>query len=242
MKDYAPLGALKPVAPDVWIVDGPAVRFHGMPFPTRMTVIRLANGDLFLHSPIAYSHWLARDLRVLGPIRNLVSPNRDHDLGLPGWQAAVPGTIAWAAPGVRDPATKRGAAVRWDRDLGADAPSAWAGQIDQMIVPGSPEHQEVVFFHPRSRTLVLTDLIENFEASRLSRRFRWLARLAGVLDPDGKAPIRLRRTFRRGRPQLRAAVEQMIGWAPERVILAHGRWYDRDGVAELRRAFRWARA
>ena len=109
-------------------------------------------------------------------------------------------------------------------------------------MPGSPEHQEVVFFHPRSRTLVLTDLIETFEASRLSRRFRWLARLAGVLDPDGKAPIRLRRTFRRGRPQLRAAVEQMIGWAPERVILAHGRWYDRDGVAELRRAFRWARA
>jgi hypothetical protein len=31
----------------------------------------------------------------------------------------------------------------------------------------------------------------------------------------------------------------MIGWAPERIILAHGRWYPRDGVAELERAFRW---
>jgi hypothetical protein len=40
---------------DVWIVDGPVIRF-GMPwprfpFPTRMTVVRLTGGDLFLHSP-----------------------------------------------------------------------------------------------------------------------------------------------------------------------------------------------
>jgi hypothetical protein len=31
----------------------------------------------------------------------------------------------------------------------------------------------------------------------------------------------------------------MIAWNPERVILAHGRWYERDGAQELRRAFRW---
>jgi hypothetical protein len=38
---------------------------------------------------------------------------------------------------------------------------------------------------------------------------------------------------------LRTAVETMLAWNPERIILAHGRWYERDGVAELRRAFRW---
>jgi hypothetical protein len=31
----------------------------------------------------------------------------------------------------------------------------------------------------------------------------------------------------------------MLDWDPERIIIAHGRWYDRDGGAELRRAFRW---
>jgi hypothetical protein len=41
------------------------------------------------------------------------------------------------------------------------------------------------------------------------------------------------------RKALRASVEQLIGWAPERVIVAHGRWFERDGTAELRRAFRW---
>jgi hypothetical protein len=31
----------------------------------------------------------------------------------------------------------------------------------------------------------------------------------------------------------------MIGWNPERVVLAHGRWYEKNGAAELRRAFGW---
>jgi hypothetical protein len=31
----------------------------------------------------------------------------------------------------------------------------------------------------------------------------------------------------------------MLGWDPERIVLAHGRWYEANGSAELRRAFRW---
>jgi hypothetical protein len=38
---------------------------------------------------------------------------------------------------------------------------------------------------------------------------------------------------------VRTAAERMIAWNPERVIMAHGRWYDGNAVAELRRAFRW---
>jgi hypothetical protein len=31
----------------------------------------------------------------------------------------------------------------------------------------------------------------------------------------------------------------MIGWNPERIVIAHGRWFETDGTAELRRAFGW---
>jgi hypothetical protein len=34
----------------------------------------------------------------------------------------------------------------------------------------------------------------------------------------------------------------MIGWDPARIILAHGRWYERGGADELRRAFRWLKS
>ena len=68
---------------------------------------------------------------------------------------------------------------------------------------------------------------------------RWLTWLGGVQHPNGGMPRDMRLTFRNRRPQLRAAVERMIGWNPERIILAHGRWYDANGTAELRRAFDW---
>jgi hypothetical protein len=35
------------------------------------------------------------------------------------------------------------------------------------------------------------------------------------------------------------AVRTMISWQPQRIIIAHGRWYEDNAVAELKRAFRW---
>jgi hypothetical protein len=63
--------------------------------------------------------------------------------------------------------------------------------------------------------------------------------MSGALDPDGKAPIDLQLSFLARHASVRQAVEKMIAWAPERLIIAHGRWYPSGAVAELRRAFRW---
>jgi hypothetical protein len=50
-----PLNTLKRVREDVWVVDGPLVRFGmswpKLSFPTRMTIIRLPGRELFIHSP-----------------------------------------------------------------------------------------------------------------------------------------------------------------------------------------------
>ena len=240
MTGYEPLGVLKPVAPDIWVVDGPQVRFYGMPFSTRMTVIRLKNGDLFLHSPIALTDELAKSITELGRVRHLISPNWIHYAGIRDWQVAFPDAVTWASPNVRARAAKFIPELHFDRDLGEAAEADWAGEIDQIIVHGSKVHVEVVFFHRASSTLILTDLIENFEKRNLPIWFRPLAWMAGVLDPNGHAPIDMRATFRRGHDQLRAAVDQMLAWQPERVILAHGRWYTENGADELRRAFAWA--
>ncbi len=234
---YEPLLTPKPVAEGLWIVDGPVIRFHGLPFPTRMTILRLAGGGLWLHSPVAAGDGLVAAVTALGPVAHLVAPNWIHYAHIPAWQARFPRARVWAAPGVRARAARRGAGIRWDGDLGPAPPPAWAGEIDQIAV-ASPLHSEVVFFHPRTRTLILTDLIENFEPEKLPRWMRPLVRLGGVADPDGGMPRDIRLSFLGHRGALRAAVAQMLAWAPERVILAHGRWYPRNGTAELRRAFR----
>jgi hypothetical protein len=235
---YLPLDTPKPVARDIWVVDGPVIRFYKMPFSTRATIVRLENGDTWLHSPTRWSPDLQARIEGLGPIRHLIAPNWIHYAHIADWQAALPQAQVWAAPGVADRAQSRGVRFRIDHPLTGDAPAAWAGQIDQMIVEGSRLHREAVFFHRISATLILTDLIENFEPARLPWWMRPLARLGGVVQPGGM-PRDIRASFAGHRDLLRAQVQRMIGWAPERVILAHGRCYESDGTARLRRAFSW---
>jgi hypothetical protein len=240
---YEPLGVLKPVGDRLWIVDGPEVTLTVMgvdvSFPTRMTVAQMNDGGLWCHSPIALDDALRERMNALGPVRHLVSPNKLHYLGIPEWQRSWPEAIAWASPGVRERARDHGIEVRFDADLGDQPPADWAGQIDQLVFRGSRFMEEVVFFHAPSATVMLADLIENFEPERLARRWRWLVGLAGATDPDGKAPVDLRMTFWGHKAQAAECLERMLAWKPERVVLAHGRWYDHDGSAELRRAFRW---
>ncbi|HEY9040324.1 MAG TPA: DUF4336 domain-containing protein [Roseovarius sp.] len=233
---HEPLNTLKPVAPDIWLIDGPAVKFYGMPYPTRCSVVRLADGDLWVHSPTLLTDSLRGELKALGPVRYLIAPNGLHYVSIANWQEAYPDAATHAAPGLASRAARKGAALRVDHDLGQTAPPAWANQIDQMIVRGSKRHREAVFFHRASSTLILADLIQNFETAQLPVWMRPLVWLAGIDDSDGRMPLDMRITFRK--TPLAESVETMIAWDPERLILAHGHWYPQNAVDELRRAFR----
>jgi hypothetical protein len=140
---------------------------------------------------------------------------------------------------VKGRAKRQGKGVDWEAVLGDEAPPEWAGAIDQHVVKGSPVLREVAFLHRASRTLILTDLIENLEAGRLPVWLRVPARAGGVVAPDGKAPPHIRATFIR-RAALRESLGVLLAWAPERIVFAHGRWIESDGTAELRRRFAWA--
>lgn len=239
---YPPINTLKPVARDVWIVDGPEIGFAmpglplpEMPFPTRMTVIRI-DGDLFIHSPTPLTPGLRAEIDTLGRPRWIIGPNRIHYWWIPDWKQAFSDADIYLAPRIREQAGER---IDFDgHTLDRDSGYPWDAQIATLPIAGS-FMTEVEFFHRSSRTLLLTDFIENFEAHKFeSWWMRAMAWLGGVLDPNGSMPRDMRMTYK-NKTQLRTAVETMIAWNPERIVLAHGRWYPHDGTAELRRAFAW---
>jgi hypothetical protein len=55
-----------------------------------MTVVRLPDFKLLLHSPIAAAADLVRKVKALGPVAYLVAPNRFHHLFVGEWQRACP--------------------------------------------------------------------------------------------------------------------------------------------------------
>ncbi|MBW4647708.1 MAG: DUF4336 domain-containing protein [Kastovskya adunca ATA6-11-RM4] len=240
---YEPIDTLKSVDEDIWIVDGPIVRMamYGTftPFPTRMTIVRLSNGELWCHSPIELTQSLKDQIDTLGSVRHLISPNKIHYAHIATWAKAYPEATTWASPGVRDRAAQQQIEVTFHADLEDEPPSQWAEDLDQLLFRGSRFMDEVVFFHRQSATLILADLIENFELNKVTQKYRWLIKLAGNADPDGKTPLDLRMTFWGQKEQARSCLQRMLQWNPEKIILAHGRWYRDNGMAELHRAFRW---
>lgn len=242
LRPYEPLNVPKPVADDVWIVDGDIVGmkmgWFRVPFSTRMTIVRLPDGGLWIHSPVALDDQLRAAIDNLGPVAWLISPNRLHTTWLADWHRAYPHA---RRAGLSSCPAFDGTAIDLDVDLASAAPLDFDDVIERGIAAGDA-FDEAVFFHRPSSTLILTDLIENFELDHVSCwHMRLLLRLAGPVDPNGTAPFDMRMTFRRHRDELAGLVERMIAWDPQRIILAHGRWYAANAVEELRRAFAWVR-
>ena len=241
---YGPLNVLKPFGPDIWVVDGPEIAMDfplglKVPFPTRMVVVRLEGGRLWLHSPIAPDPTLVEQVRSLGEVAFIIAPNSIHYWFLPEWAALFADARCYLAPGIIERAKGR-KALPEAQLLGAQPPDEWGGAFDQVVIEG-PVVSEAIFHHRASRSAILVDLIENFEPGRINSWFwRVGGKLAGVLYPDGMAPADYRRTFRKHMPQVSQELSRVIGWAPQRAVMAHGRPYPDNAQVELQRAFRWA--
>ena len=216
----------------IWIAEAP-LRFYGVPFGTRMTVVRLSDGGLLVHSPLDPVPPLRAEIDALGPVRYVVSPNKLHHLFLTAFLEAYPSARLFAPPGL---AGKR-PDLRVDGLL-QDAPDpAWAADLDQTVVRGSRVMEEVVFFHAASRTLIVADLCEHF-GPWSPRLTRLVARLGNMyakprMPPDWQLSFRNRRATR-------ASFQRVLSWDFDRVILAHGALLERDAHEIFRRAYAWA--
>jgi len=70
---------LRNVARDLWVAERPfKLPFVRVEIGTRMTIIRLVEGGLLLHSPVKFDAELRRSIDRLGETRVIVAPNRLH--------------------------------------------------------------------------------------------------------------------------------------------------------------------
>jgi hypothetical protein len=226
--------ALQHIGEEIWIADGPKVSFYGFPYPTRMAVVRLAKGELWVWSPVALGRELKAEIEALGPVQHLVSPNKLHHLFLAEWGEAWPEARLYAPPGL----ARRRKDLNFAAELGDSPEPAWDGQIDQVVVGGSLAMTEVVFFHRQSSTCLVCDLIQRHDPDEHTGWKGLLMRLDGLVGPDGSTPREWRASFVK-RSRARAALRRALEWQPERLVIAHGEWAPTGGTETLRRGIHW---
>jgi hypothetical protein len=222
------------LAPEIWMADGPVTSFHGFAYPTRMAVIRLSDGNLFIWSPIALSESLVAAVNALGPVRYLVSPNALHHLFLGPWKSTYPKARLYATPRL----CRKRRELGFDGALGDVPEPEWAADIDQVVLHGSFALTEVVFFHRGSRTALFADLIQNFPRDWFKGWRGFLARHGGIVAPNPGIPGDWRASFL-NRRAARASLAKILAWPIERVLIAHGDMPTGDGAAFVRRGFTW---
>ena len=225
---------LNPIGPGLWEYNAP-MTVLGIALGHRLTVARLADGSLWLHSPAAYSGALAAELAALGAVAHIVAPNYIHDTYLEDWLPRYPGVRFHAPPAFHKIFPHFSLTDR----LGESPHPAWAGLLDQHVIQGIPRLHEVVFLHRPSRTLLVADLAFNLgpEMPLLSRV---LLRLNGCYCRF--TPSRMVKAVIQDRAALLASLEHILAWDFDRILVAHGDNLETEGKESLRAAFAFLNA
>lgn len=205
---------LQPLTDNVWTVDHDLFTM-GIHFPGRMTVVRLSDGGLWLHSPVPIDDALAAQLAELGPVRHLVGPNLFHHVHLRGVKARYPEAQLWAGPGL----TKKRADLSFDHLLNPEAAKVWGPELELIDFSCAPRIGESLFFHAPSRTLIVTDLLMNVHACQglMSRLVYWLEGVYRRL-----AVPRLNQWLVKDPAEASRVAGRLIALAPDRLVMAHG--------------------
>lgn len=212
---------------DIWTARAP-LRFLSFAIGARMTIVRLPDGGVLLHSPMALDDTLRAEIDAIGPVRHVVCPNVFHHLYAAPALAAYPAAKLHAPPELG----------RKRRDLRIDHPlgdTTWDGALTPVGIGGSML-KETVFFHPASGTLISADLLEYFEQCDEAWTRTYL-RAAGVYQRA--TWNRLLRFVYRDRKAARRDIDRLLELPVDRITIGHGDVIAKDARDVLRNGFAW---
>lgn len=194
----------------------------------RMTIVRLQDGGILLHSPIRGDRELFKAIDSLGPVTFVVAPNNYHHRFAKETLDRYPKAKFY---GVASLPAKRPDLPK-DHLIRPEFQSPWREL--QAFVVARPLLQEAVFLHHSSRTLILTDLAFN-----LQRAENWWnamgQRLFGVHRHF--APSRTAKLFLGKGPPIREKLRTIAASDFDRIIVAHGDVIPSQGQLRFREAF-----
>jgi hypothetical protein len=222
------MALLEPFAPELWISTAP-LSFLGMRIGTRMSVVRLGDGSVLLHSPVPIDDALAREIDAIGPVRHIVAPNLFHHLHVGPALARWPDARSYAPAGL----AKKRRDLRIDARFDEDADLPFSGELEPLSIRGC-DLAETVLLHKASKTVVSADLSENFKTmDHLPTRL--YLKVSGVYGRPGWS--RLLRFVYKDHTLARASIDRLLRWDFDRAVIAHGEPFREGAKAAVEQTF-----
>ena len=224
------MGTMRAIVDGRVFVQEHPVRFAGGSLLTRMTAIVLDDGGVVLHSPIPIDDELRAAIARIGPVRALMAPSTCHHVFVAEAQRAFPGVPTYAIAGLER--------KRPDLALTPLPDGLWADELEREAV-GNRVMREWVLLHRKSRTVIAVDLVEHIGDATpgVDRLMRTWIKVLGMWNKPRAAPEL--RWLTRDRAEARRALERILSWEFDKLVIAHGELFERDAKAALREAWRF---
>ncbi len=218
----------------IWIKEYP-IHYAGTRFNSRMTLVRLSNGNLLIHSPCEIDQQTKVTIETLGKVEFIVAPGSYHHLYISSAQRAFPEAETFICPGIET----KNPQLEFDWLLGDRADKRWADDFEQVLVRGNKYIWEVAFFYKPSRTLILVDMIENFTDE--TDNVNWLLKLWFKLVYRMWANPKPAPEYQMGWKDKQAAAKSLnkiLSWDFESIIVSHGELIEAKAKDVARQAWR----
>lgn len=212
---------MQPIADGVWGIEESLSIAPGMRMPARATVLRLANGDVVLHSPLRLDDATASEIEKLGPVKGIIAPNTVHWMFARAAKERFPEAALYGAPGL-------------EKKLGEFIPLPADGFVADglrsFLVAGAPKMNEHVFLF--GKTLLVTDLVMNMHRD-YSALMSIFLRINGVHNRF--AHSRMWKMMGADAAAMAQSLAVISNWDFERIVPAHGDVKEDDARADFRR-------
>ena len=205
------------------------LRAFGIDFRRYVTLLRLADGRLVIHSTGPFTPEDVAAIRRFGKPSWLVEATLMHDTFARQARAAFPELPYLVPAGF--------AQIKGDPTQPLLPPPAdWTGELEVLKIEGLRRINEHAFFHRASRTLVLADLMFHFPADSsgwprfFAQRVMRLPRLLGI-----SAFFRL---MIRDKAAFASSMKTLLAWDFAQIVVGHGEPILRDAKSIFAQALR----
>ena len=229
---------LKQIDRHIWVAEQP-FKYLGLEVGTRMTVILQADRSLLIISPIKIDLTLKQQLDNLGTVKYIIAPNLFHHLYLESCQQLYPKAKIIAPIGIENKQPNLNIAFTFGQDsvdFNGELKYIPFRGFQAFVPPKIVQLNEIVFFHPNSKSLIITDSAFNFD-----RNFPLVTQLASrIIGGDRSLQSSwLEKIAIRDKKTVSKVIDKILAWDFQRVIMAHGNIVEENAKEKLAAGYQW---
>ena len=223
---------MRKISTRMWVHED-GMSMLGARLALRMTIVKLSDDSLWICTPTRHNPQLANRVAGMGEVKYIVASSNGHNLFLEAWRSAFPDASVYVAAGIPK---KRPNLKGYTRLRDLDTPP-WLGDLEMLPMDGAPFFDEHMFYHGRSKTLLVTDYFQNYTGVRQKGLGKIVTKL--LLEPIGfkgkcLAPPLKTRFAVKDRQALCASLDRLWDLDIERVVPAHGDIFEQDAKQVIR--------